>query len=108
SAHLDYDVGNLHKIYPLMELNWFSYTKAGTNVYVIGDNVVVPKLGFEGADLINFGARGVAGHNFVSLAFGMRYKFCEAIQLGGAFEFPITGRRDLMDYRLTFDAIFRY
>jgi hypothetical protein len=31
SFHLDYDVGNLKKIYPLIELNWFYYAANGTN-----------------------------------------------------------------------------
>src|SRR6478672_3014476 len=29
SLHLDYDVGNSHKIYPFVELNWFYYTRSG-------------------------------------------------------------------------------
>ena len=29
ALHLDYDVGNLHKIYPLIELNWRYYTSNG-------------------------------------------------------------------------------
>jgi hypothetical protein len=96
--HLDYDVANLHKIYPLVELNWIRYTSNGG----------ARAQDFEGGDLINFGANNVSGNNFLSLAFGARYKFTECVQMGAAFEFPVSGRKDLMDYRVTVDLIFRY
>jgi hypothetical protein len=35
-------------------------------------------------------------------------QFTECVQMGAAFEFPVTGRKDLMDYRVTVDLIFRY
>ena len=40
SLHLDYDVANLHKFFPLVEMNWFHYTRSGK----------ARPLGFEGAD----------------------------------------------------------
>jgi hypothetical protein len=98
SLHLDYDVANLHKIYPLVELNWFHYSNDGE----------VRTLGFEGRDLINFGSMNVDGNDTVSMATGLRYKFTEAAQLGLAAEFPLNGRRDLLDFRLTIDFILRY
>jgi hypothetical protein len=98
SLHLDFDVLGMKRFYPLIELNWFDYTTNGRST----------PLTFEGRDLFNFGSTSVSGHSEVSLAFGFRYKFCEAIQTGFAVEFPVTGPRDLMSYRLTFDLIFRY
>jgi hypothetical protein len=98
SFHLDFDVGNCHKFYPLIELNWIVYP-------VSGDARPVP---FEGADLINFGSTEIAGKNELTLAFGARYKFCEAIQLGAAFEFPLLTNKELEQWRLTVDVIFRY
>jgi hypothetical protein len=100
SFHLDFDVLNLHKIYPLMELNWTHWTT----------NSEAPRFyGFSGGDLVNFGNDGIAGHDDLSLAFGARYKFAEWFQVGTAVEFPLVNRsRGLMDYRLTFDLIFRY
>jgi len=44
----------------------------------------------------------------VSLAVGARYKVNESLQLGLIAEVPLTAHRDLMDYRVTFDVIFRY
>jgi hypothetical protein len=98
SLHLDFDYGNFHKIYPMIEFNWFHYTAAGS----------AQDLGFEGRDLINFGSSGVSGHDSFSMALGARFKFNECLQTGAAIEFPISGNRDLLDYRVTFDLIFRY
>jgi hypothetical protein len=98
SLHLDYDVGNLRKFYPFFEFNYFYYAKSGN----------VRPFDFEGRDFINFGSMNVSGSNNVALAGGLRYKISESIQFGGAAEFPVTGDKDLLDYRLTFDMIFRY
>lgn len=98
SLHLDFDVLNAHKFYPLLELNYTNFTRAGT----------ATRTGFEGRDLFNFGSHGVSGNNNLSLAAGARYKFNECIQTGLAAEIPLTGRRDLLDFRLTVDLIFRY
>jgi hypothetical protein len=96
--HLDYDVANLHKIYPLIELNWAYYTSNGH----------VRNQSFEGRDLFNFGAMSVSGHNNFSLAIGGRYKFREWLQTGLAAEWAVAGKKDTQDFRLTWDVIFRY
>jgi hypothetical protein len=99
SLHLDYNIADMNKYYPFVELNWFHYTQGGKE----------HTLGFEGADLINFGSSHVGGDDDnLSIAVGARYKISECIQTGIAAELPLVGRRDLMDFRLTFDVIFRY
>jgi hypothetical protein len=98
SLHFDFDVANLHKIYPLIEFNWFYYTSNGNSA----------PFDFEGRDLFNFGSMNVSGKTELSMAIGMRYKFCENIQVGLAGEVPLTSPRGLMDYRITFDLIFRF
>jgi hypothetical protein len=98
SYHLDFDVLNAHKIYPLIELNWFHYTAAGN----------ARPVTFEGRDLVNFGAHNVSGSDNLSLAFGARYKFTEWAQTGIAAEFPLNSPHMLMDFRLTLDFILRY
>src|SRR5207248_2391314 len=87
SFHIDYDVKNLNKIFPLIELNWFHYTTNGG----AGEF-----FGFEGRDLVTFGSGGVAGHNDLSLAIGARYKFAEWFQIGAVAEFPLLSRKDVM------------
>jgi hypothetical protein len=101
SLHFDYDIANLHKFYPLIEFNYFHYTSSGKARDLL-------PVAFEGRDLFNLGAEGVSGHNDLSMALGFRYKYNEHYSAGIAYEFPITGRRDLMDYRVTFDVIIRY
>jgi hypothetical protein len=97
SAHLDYDVANLHHIYPLIELNWFYYTQGGRR----------SDFGFEGADLVNFGSN-VTNRSYLTLALGMRYKFSENCQLGGVIEWPLMKEKGINDFRVTLDAIFRF
>jgi hypothetical protein len=96
SGHLDFDVGNFHRFYPLAELNWVLNTSNGRSL----------PIGSEGRDLINFG--GQAKHGLLTAAFGARGKITERAQLGGAFEFPLAGPKDLFRYRFTVDFILRY
>jgi hypothetical protein len=95
--HLDFDVGNCNKWFPLIEFNWTHYTQNGN----------AHNFDFEGNDLFNFGAHA-AGTNYFSLAFGLRYKFCEGIQIGTAFQFPVDNPHNLESFRWTIDMIFRY
>ncbi|HEY8504784.1 MAG TPA: hypothetical protein VIL46_09395, partial [Gemmataceae bacterium] len=98
SLHIDFDLMNWGRVYPLLELNWFHYTR---------DGAARPLLGFEGADLANTGA-AVEGRDYLFIAPGARFKLTEALQLGVAAEFPIIGTRDLNEFRLTADLIWRY
>jgi len=98
TLHIDLDVGNNDKIFPLMELNWYRYTSNGSSL---------PFASSEGRDLINFGSR-VQGNNYLSFAAGARYKFTERMQMGAALEFPLIAPRDLFDFRFTLDFILRY
>ncbi len=99
SLHLDYDVANLHRFYPLLEMNGFYYTTHGKNT----------DLGFEGADLVNFGA-DTGGHpDLVTIAPGFRYKFNgECSSVGAAVEFPLSHDKVFQDTRFTLDFILRY
>ena len=98
--HLDFDVLGQHRIYPLIELNWIRYINKGDAVPVM----------FEGADVVNFGASQLTKKNYGTIAIGARYKLggCDRIQFGGAFEFPLSNQKDLNDFRVTLDVIFRY
>jgi hypothetical protein len=98
SFHLDFDLANAHKIYPLIELNWFEYTKAGK----------ATDFGFEGRDLFNFGSEGVSGIGTLTVAPGVRYKFNESMQAGIGLEFPLVNPKDLVQFRMTIDFILRY
>jgi hypothetical protein len=97
NLHLDYDIGNLGRFYPTLELNWYHYTTNGT----------ANNIGVEGQDLMNIGA-AVAGRNFVAIAPGFRFKFSERWQTGIYAEFPLIGTRDIHQFRLGLDLIWRY
>jgi hypothetical protein len=98
SLHLDYNIAGLNKFYPLIEMNWYHYTKAGR----------LTDVGFEGVDLANFGSRSLGGRDYLTLAPGFRYKFREWLQAGVGLEWPLTNQKEITDFRFTFDLIFRY
>jgi hypothetical protein len=98
--HVDMDVGNLHRIYPLIEMNYFAYTRNGHPQH----------FGFEGADMFNFGSNN-AGKGDLSVSFGARYKFGgkENIQIGTALGWGLlNSTHHLEGFRWTVDMIFRY
>jgi hypothetical protein len=98
--HVDMDIANLHRIYPLIEMNWFAYTRNGHPNH----------FGFEGADMFNFGSNN-AGHGDFNLSFGARYKFGgkDNIQVGTAFGWGLLNPTHHLDgFRWTIDMIFRY
>jgi hypothetical protein len=97
SGHVDMDVNNSHRYYPLFELNWLLNAANGSTT----------PIGAEGRDLINFGGHP-KGSGLLTAAFGGRVKVFESAQIGAAFEIPIAGQRDLFDYRFTIDFILRY
>jgi hypothetical protein len=99
SFHLDFDVGNLKKIYPLIEFNYIYYTSNGG----------ARPLNFEGGNMFNYGSTMVSSTSLLTMAAGFRYNFTPNIQTGLAGEFNlIGGSRNLDAFRLTFDVIFRY
>ncbi len=96
SAHLDFDAGNVHRFYPLVELNWFLYT---------ADGKALP-IGSEGRDLINFG--GQAKNGLLTGTVGGRVKITEHAQVGVGYEVPLAGPKDFFRNRFTTDLILRY
>jgi hypothetical protein len=98
SVHLDYNIACSNTFYPLLEFNWLHYTSRGKNTL----------LRFEGGDLVNFGSNTRRSSDVSTIAPGLRYRFTDNIFAGAAVEIPLSAERALMDYRLTFDVIFRY
>ena len=101
SFHLDYDVGNYHRFYPLIEMNYRRYTRSGS----------ARQLDFEGSDIANYGSNDVAGNNELTLAIGTRIRITDNIQFGIAGEFNVLNNSTgghLDQFRLTTDMIFRY
>ncbi len=97
SNHLDYQIAETG-FYLLGETNWYHWMRSGSSF-------PVP---VEGGDLFNLGAVGVAGNDIVTGAIGVKCKPSANMELGIAWELPLTDRRDVLDDRLTFDWIIRY
>jgi len=85
--------------YVFAETNWYHYMSSGNNGALNG---------VEGGDMINLGSTGVTGNDIVTGALGIKYRPTDSMEIGIAWEAPLTNRRDLLDNRLAFDWIIRY
>ncbi|MCA9122257.1 MAG: hypothetical protein H6822_21420 [Planctomycetaceae bacterium] len=99
SNHLDRQLNDY--LYVLAEVNWYHWMKSG-------QQTLAP--GVEGLDLFNLGSTGVAGNDIVTGAIGVkaRPRGDNSMEVGVAWEAPLTQRRDILDNRLTVDCILRY
>jgi hypothetical protein len=98
SAHLNFDIANGHRFYPVAEVNWFSYTKDGR----------ARGLTTEGRDFANVGA-AAKGANLVTWALGLRWRSLNGRwELGGGYEGYMFGQRGLFDGRVMLDLIWRF
>ena len=111
SAHASYELCDW--FIPLVELNWHHVVSAGAgrpafNSQAGGGVPVVAT--FEGSDLLNFGAAN-AGSNrdLVTAAIGFRSRLSENVDLGVAYEIPLTPEDDgIIDSRLTLDLVWTF
>lgn len=102
SLHADYKLG---PIYPLIEMNW---------VYAMNSGDRLP-IDQEGFDFFNLGAADAGGNSVVTMAFGARLRMLSGIglmggyrgnvDLGAAYELPVTSREDIFGWRVTSDII---
>lgn len=87
-------------IYPLAELNWFHYTAGGRRG--------LPSALGEGDGLLNLGTSDVAGNDLVTAAVGIKAVIGKHLDVGVAYETPLSNRKDLLDHRILVEAIVRY
>ena len=111
SAHVSYAVTD--KFMPLLEINWFHTLDEGNGEIRFPSQVggLVPAVAtIEGGDLINLGsANGGDNADIVTVAAGFRYLLTEKVELGCAFEVPLTDSEDnLMEYRITADLVWKF
>lgn len=97
SNHLDHQIGN-RPAYVFGELNWYNYLKSASAF----------PLPLEGGDLFNFGSPNVTGNDLVTGALGVKLKPKSNMELGVAWETPLTEREGILDHRFTMDWIVRY
>ncbi|MFO0938843.1 MAG: hypothetical protein U0798_20250 [Gemmataceae bacterium] len=98
SGNINLDIGNMHRFYPLIEMNYFLTTTPPPPP---------PGFNFDGRDFANIGGTS-KGANMLTAAFGGRFKISERAQIGAAYELPVMGNRDLFKYRFTVDFILRF
>ena len=94
SLHADYEI--LPNVFPLVELNGYTpINEANLNPFA-----------FEGYDVVSIGGNDLS--TVLSFAVGGRYKISDHVVAGMSYETPITGKQDLLNWRLTADLIFLY
>ena len=111
SAHASYEVSRW--FIPLVELNWFHMLDAGngTGNYPSQVSGLVPAvIEFEGGDVFNLGAdNATENRDFVSAALGFRSRITDCIDVGAAYEIPLTNDEDsLMKERVTVDLVWKF
>ncbi len=110
NAHVSYAVTD--KFRPLLEVNYFRVLDEGNGGNRFGEQVggLVPAVAtFEGADLINLGANNVSNEDLVTLGVGFRYRLTDNIDIGAAYEIPLTEEEEnLMENRITIDAVIHF
>jgi len=98
NLHLDYrlPLDLPFAIYPLMEVNWLHIIKGGDRY----------PFDQEGSELVNLGSSDSAG-DIATMALGTRVRLCEWLDIGATGEFPLTSRKDIFDWRVTWDLSIR-
>ncbi|MEZ5302086.1 MAG: hypothetical protein R3F11_15800 [Verrucomicrobiales bacterium] len=111
SIHLSYEV--TPRFFPLVELNYFRVLDEGDGGSRFGSQAggLVPAIAqFEAGDLVNFGAANADKNpDFLSLGVGFRFRATDNVDLGFAFELPLTDDEDsIMENRFTLDLVYRF
>ena len=111
SAHASYELCSW--FIPLVELNWFHVLDAGDgtgNFPAHADGAVPAVVEFEGGDFFNLGAvNSGANRDFVTAAVGFRSRITDSVNVGFAYELPLTDEEDsVMDDRFTLDLIWNF
>lgn len=111
SWHVSYELCS--NFFPFAEFNHIHTFDSGNGASRFPEQAggATPAIAkFEGGDLINFGAsHAKCQRDFNSLAFGARYRFMDCLDIGAAFEFPLSPKtHGLMETRTTVDAIIRF
>lgn len=111
SGHASYEV--VPWFIPLVEVNWHHVLDTGNGrpnffSHALGLTPVVAT--FEGNDILNFGAANASqNRDFVSAAIGFRSRITDDVNVGFAYEVPLTDSNEsIFDDRFTFDLIWTF
>jgi hypothetical protein len=116
--HLQLDYRLLEHLAPFVALSGYHWTGGGDGSLEVETALGPVSLGdaqallgtgaFEGVDLVNLGSSGMAGKHIHTLALGLRLPLGEHVSLGLAYEFPISGRRDLFERRTSVNLSYAF
>lgn len=111
SAHASYNLCRFFQ--PLVEVNWYRVLSEGDGGSRYSDQAggALPSvIAFEGGDLLNWGAsNGKDNSDIVTLAAGFRSSITDNVDLGVAYEIPLTDNEEnLMENRITIDAVISF
>ncbi|MCW1884890.1 hypothetical protein OKA04_09130 [Luteolibacter flavescens] len=111
SAHASYEVSRW--FIPLVEVNWHHLLEAGNgrpNFSAQAGGAVPVVAAFEGYDLLNFGASNATrNRDLVTAAVGFRSRLTDDLQLGFAYELPLTDEENsVMEDRFTLDLVWTF
>lgn len=100
------------QFFPMLELNHFYVTSEGAGRRNFNSQLeggVPAVIRFEGGDLINFGAANADENpHLVTLGLGGRYRINDDVDIGAAYEFPLTDEEaTLTRWRVTADLVWR-
>lgn len=103
SWHVSYNIMN--RLFPLLELNHFWVVRQAER-----DELVARIARFEGGDVVNLGSnRGMENRHQVSVAAGMRIRCMKNLDMGFAYEVPVTDKNaSLMKDRLNLDIVLHF
>lgn len=95
SIHADVEV--VRGLFGVFEANMLTTIDEGnrTDSSILGS--------FEGYDLFNFGSE--SSGTVLTFGLGARYRLNKHLSVGMAYELPVTGREDIIDFRLTGDIV---
>jgi len=83
---------------PLAEINGIHYTRNGNGL----------PIDVDGLDYTDIGSQDVKGADWITGALGVRYRLSQGVDLGLAYERPLTQRDDIFEDRVTADAVIRF
>lgn len=111
SAHTSFEVTSW--FIPLVELNWHHVLTPGDGNAAFNSQAggAVPVVAqFEGSDLLNFGsANSGTNRDLVTAALGFRSRLTPGLDLGAAYEIPLTNEEDgIIEDRVTIDLVWRF
>ena len=110
SYHLSMAIAE--RFFPLVELNHYHVLEAANGSFHFNSQAggAVPAVAlFDGDGLINVGSSQADGADLVTLAFGARGRILDNLDVGAAYEFPLTDEEEsLYDSRFTVDIELRF